>query len=75
MFAIWFSTEEISVLIKGITDGIKKGVVDKTASDVHSIISGMKAWCTYLCYEGVEIIWQSCGGAGFSLHSGLAHLV
>lgn len=35
----------------------------------------MKAWCTYLCYEGVEIIRQSCGGAGFSLHSGLAHLV
>lgn len=75
MFAIRFTTEELSVIIRGIQDNIKKGTVDREISDIHSIISGMKAWCTYLCYESVEIIRQSCGGAGFSLHSGLAHLV
>mmetsp|Transcript_2379 Transcript_2379/g.2329 ORF Transcript_2379/g.2329 Transcript_2379/m.2329 type:complete len:82 (-) Transcript_2379:274-519(-) len=37
----------------------------------HHLSAGFKSLYTYLTYEGLNTIRQSCGGAGFSAFSGL----
>jgi hypothetical protein len=41
---------------------------------VHHLSAGYKAVYTRMAYDGIDNIRQSCGGAGFSLHSGLPSL-
>jgi hypothetical protein len=44
-------------------------------NDIHGLISGIKALFTQVTYDGLETTRQTCGGAGFSLHAGIAHKV
>lgn len=41
---------------------------------MHHISAGFKAVFTRLTFDGIDLIRQSCGGAGFSVHSGLPAL-
>lgn len=54
------------------TEKVKKGDMS-LIWDLHSLISGIKSLFTYMAVEGLETARQCCGGAGFSLHSGVAH--
>jgi len=42
-------------------------------SDLHGLVSGLKAYFTHNTCDGLEEAWRACGGAGFSMHSGIAH--
>lgn len=39
---------------------------------LHHITSGLKALSSEMLYNGVDEMRQACGGAGFSLASGIA---
>lgn len=66
--------DEVENTYQKVLKDIKKG--DFTGiGDLHALVSGMKSLSTDLCYRGIEVLRQCCGGAGFSLHSGIAHLV
>jgi len=42
---------------------------------MHTILSGLKAfWCSN-AYEGIKVIRECCGAAGFSNYSGLPSLI
>ena len=41
---------------------------------LHSQSAGLKAYCTDLAMEGVEVCRRSCGGHGFLMASGLCSL-
>ena len=42
-------------------------------ADMHGLVSGLKALFTSFTVDGLEEARRSCGGAGFSMHSGIAH--
>ncbi|XP_064382734.1 peroxisomal acyl-coenzyme A oxidase 1-like isoform X1 [Halichondria panicea] len=39
--------------------------------ELHATSSGLKAFCSYSCCEGIELCRLACGGHGYSLASGL----
>jgi alkylation response protein AidB-like acyl-CoA dehydrogenase len=41
---------------------------------IHHFSSGLKALGTNYCYFGVDELRQACGGAGFTLASGIADI-
>ena len=41
--------------------------------DMHGLVSGLKSLFTSLTCDGLEEARRCCGGAGFSMHSGIAH--
>lgn len=41
---------------------------------MHHLSAGMKATYSRICYDGLDTVRQSCGGAGFSSFSGLPSL-
>jgi len=42
-------------------------------SDLHGLVSGLKSYFTRNTCDGLEEARWTCGGAGFSMHSGIAH--
>jgi len=44
----------------------------KLLDELHHFTSGMKALMTDYAYNGIDTLRQSCGGAGFTLASGIA---
>ena len=57
-----------------LTQNVKKGDF-KMLDLCHHLSSGFKSFFTQIAFEGLETIRQSCGGAGFSAHSGLPLIV
>lgn len=43
----------------------------KTLDMLHHFTSGLKSIYSQMCYDGIDLIRQNCGGAGFSAWSGL----
>ncbi|XP_018417949.1 PREDICTED: peroxisomal acyl-coenzyme A oxidase 2 [Nanorana parkeri] len=43
-------------------------------AELHAITSGIKAFATEICSNGVEVCRKACGGHGYSLYSGLPTL-
>ena len=43
-------------------------------SILHHFTSGLKALATNYAYSGIDELRQACGGAGFSLASGIADI-
>jgi hypothetical protein len=41
---------------------------------LHHFTSGFKALATNYAYSGIDELRQACGGAGFSLASGIADI-
>ena len=41
---------------------------------LHHFTSGLKAVATEACYNGIDEMRQSCGGAGFLISSGIASI-
>lgn len=62
--------EDLSILKKKIKEGDLSEI-----GNMHTISSGTKAFYTWMTLEGLEVCRQSCGGAGYSMHSGLPTLV
>ena len=73
-YALVFTNQRLandfSILKKKIKAGDLSGI-----NDLHTISSGMKAFYTWMTLEGLEVCRQACGGAGYSLHSGLPTLI
>ncbi|XP_056380445.1 peroxisomal acyl-coenzyme A oxidase 2 isoform X1 [Hyla sarda] len=42
--------------------------------ELHALASGIKAFATEICSNGVEVCRKACGGHGYSLYSGLPSL-
>ncbi len=42
--------------------------------EVHATSAGLKGLCTYLAAVGIEDLRKSCGGHGYLLNSGIAHV-
>jgi hypothetical protein len=42
---------------------------------MHTILSGVKALWTNTAYEGVKTVRECCGAAGFSVYSGIPHIL
>jgi len=55
MYAIRFTVEEIDKMNNTIVANVAKGDLSGIG-DLHAVISGMKTWITYMCYEGVETV-------------------
>jgi len=72
--AMLFTANELDLLVAKMTQQVKEGNTS-LVKEVHGIISGLKAFYTWMAVEGMEVARQCCGGAGFSLHAGIAHLV
>ncbi|ELU01431.1 hypothetical protein CAPTEDRAFT_178214 [Capitella teleta] len=53
---------------------IQKGVYD-SVPELHSQSCGLKAYCTDLSMDTVEVCRRSCGGHGFMMASGLCSLL
>lgn len=68
------TANELDLLVEKMTQQVKEGNTT-LVKEVHGIISGLKAFYTWMAVEGMETARQCCGGAGFSLHGGIAHLV
>ncbi|KAL6073676.1 fatty-acyl coenzyme A oxidase [Balamuthia mandrillaris] len=43
--------------------------------DFHSLSSGLKAWCTWMTQDGIELCRRCCGGHGYSAYTGLSTLL
>ena len=54
-----------------LNNEIKKNKDFSSLEMLHHLSSGYKAVYTRLAKDGMEIVRQSCGGAGFSQYSGL----
>ncbi|CAI2360613.1 unnamed protein product [Moneuplotes crassus] len=73
-YAFLFVYQKVSKDFSDLKKRIKAG--DLTGiNDLHTISSGMKAFYTWMTLEGLETCRQSCGGAGYSMFSGLPGLV
>jgi hypothetical protein len=68
------TANELDGLVAKMYEQVKQGDT-KLVKEVHAIISGMKAYYTWMAVDGMEVARQCCGGAGFSMHSGIPHLV
>ena len=69
-----FGAIELANIHKSLIENLKTNnfnLLDYT----HHLSSGFKSLYTQIAYEGIELIRQSCGGAGFSAHSGLPLIV
>jgi len=70
LFAYKRLSEDFANLKKKIKEGDLSGI-----GDLHTISSGTKAFYTWVTQNGLETCRLSCGGAGYSLHSGLPTLL
>jgi len=61
--------DDFATLKKQIKAGDLSGI-----GDMHTISSGTKAFYTWMTLKGMEECRQACGGAGYSMHSGLPTL-
>ena len=55
-------------------DDVKVGKFDDLEV-LHHLTSGMKSAYTTICMDGLTVIRQSLGGAGYSAWSSLPHLI
>lgn len=72
--AMLLTANELDHLVDKMYKEVKEGNTT-LVREVHGIISGLKAYYTWMAVDGMEVARQCCGGAGFSMHSGLPHLV
>ena len=56
-----------------LVEEIKQGNF-QTLDMLHHLTSGLKSIYSQMCYESIDIIRQNCGGAGYSVWSGLPQL-
>ena len=56
-----------------MNDEIKVGKF-KTLDLLHHFTSGLKSLYSQMCYDGIELVRQNCGGAGYSAWSYLPQL-
>ena len=69
-YAMSFASHNLVDLHKQLVANIEKG--DYGMLDLaHHLSAGYKACYTKITYEGIDLLRQSCGGAGFSAWSGL----
>lgn len=61
-----YAVDMHTALMKAVATGDFKGL-----DMMHHISAGFKACFTRITYDGIDLIRQSCGGAGFSAFSGL----
>lgn len=72
-FAICATGRYVETLNDKLNNDIKEDNF-KLLDELHHWTSGLKAQFTQMTYEGVDIVRQSCGGAGFHVWSGLPQI-
>ena len=71
---IQFTIRELVEMSNTLFSQVKRGDTSMIR-EMHTVTSGLKAFATWMVAESLETMRQSCGGAGFSMHSGLCHKV
>lgn len=72
-FVIEFTAHHISKMAEeGITQFENKDF--RMLDELHHLTSGVKAFATDCAYIGNDEMRQSCGGAGFTMASGIAQI-
>jgi len=61
---------EIYSLYDKMINKIQKKNDFSLMAPMHTILAGVKALFTNISYEGVKIMRECCGGAGFHKYSG-----
>lgn len=73
-YAFLFVHKRLLADFNTIKKQIKAGDLSEIGN-MHTISSGTKAFYTWMVLKGLEECRQACGGAGYSLHSGLPTLL
>lgn len=47
----------------------------KPLAMIHHLVTGLKAFFTQATYDTLNVLRESCGGAGFSAYSGFSQLI
>jgi acyl-CoA oxidase len=74
-FAMLFTANELDAMVEEMNRKIAQDGDASLVREAHSIISGLKAFYSWMACDGMETARQCCGGAGFSLHGGIAYCV
>ncbi|XP_070533525.1 peroxisomal acyl-coenzyme A oxidase 1-like [Ptychodera flava] len=72
-YAFYLAARNLKAIYTGAQDEFKVGNFESLA-DLHSISSGLKAFCADACNKGVETCRHACGGHGFLQASRLPYL-
>uniref|UniRef100_A0A1X7T9X5 Acyl-coenzyme A oxidase n=1 Tax=Amphimedon queenslandica TaxID=400682 RepID=A0A1X7T9X5_AMPQE len=72
-YAMKFAGHYMMKLYTEVTKEISEGNL-KSLPELHATSAGLKAFCSELCCNGIELCRLSCGGHGYSAASGLPQL-
>ncbi|XP_017948522.1 peroxisomal acyl-coenzyme A oxidase 2 isoform X1 [Xenopus tropicalis] len=72
-YAIHFTTCHVNKVYDEVYGAIQAGNFD-SLPELHALVSGIKAYATEICSNGIEVCRKACGGHGYSLFSGLPSL-
>mgnify|MGYP002631518528 CR=1 FL=1 len=74
MFAHSYASNEVLIMYYKLMEEIKKSKFE-LLDIIHHFTSGMKSVYSSDCYDGLLLIRQSLGGAGYSAWSGIPGLI
>lgn len=74
-FACTFAHSEVSDTYNKMINNIEKKQDFSLLGPMHIIISGMKALWMNNCYEGVKVVREACGAAGWTNQSGIPQIL
>lgn len=70
-----FGSDKIMQISRQVfNDAKEKGIFDRL-NEAHSLTSGAKAVFTTDSLRGIQILRRAAGGHGFSMYSGLPHML
>ncbi|NP_001084533.1 acyl-CoA oxidase 2, branched chain L homeolog [Xenopus laevis] len=72
-YAIHYTVCHVNKVYDEVCGAIQAGNFD-SLPELHALVSGMKAYATETCSNGIEVCRKACGGHGYSLFSGLPSL-
>ncbi|XP_072276971.1 peroxisomal acyl-coenzyme A oxidase 2 [Pyxicephalus adspersus] len=69
-YSIHFMAKYLNDFYNKVFKEIRKEDFNSLA-ELHAVVSGLKAFATEICSNGVEVCRKACGGHGYSLYSGI----
>lgn len=69
-YATTIASDNVGSYYRHVSAQIDKGDLQELPM-LHALSAGLKAYCSWVCSEGVEVCRLACGGHGYSQASGL----
>eukprot|EP00009_Paramoeba_aestuarina_P007798 CAMPEP_0201509926 /NCGR_PEP_ID=MMETSP0161_2-20130828/2821_1 /ASSEMBLY_ACC=CAM_ASM_000251 /TAXON_ID=180227 /ORGANISM="Neoparamoeba aestuarina, Strain SoJaBio B1-5/56/2" /LENGTH=702 /DNA_ID=CAMNT_0047905019 /DNA_START=69 /DNA_END=2177 /DNA_ORIENTATION=- len=73
-YALTFTSKYMQSVAAPKTSGEFHDVDPKILPDLHATCAGLKAFCTWACYDGLDKMRQCLGGHGYSGYTGIARM-